>query len=72
MSSQGGVKNWLIYLVKRQLGGGRGSKIADFETTQFMDIYDFFITIVESYMIVNLPPYMINPSYIDFLSYALI
>ena len=29
----GGVKNCQFYLVKRQLRGGRGSKIADFETT---------------------------------------
>ena len=31
------VKNCQFYLVKRQLRGERGSKVADFETTQFMN-----------------------------------
>ena len=30
-------KHFQFYSVKRRLRGGRGSKIADFETTQFMD-----------------------------------
>ena len=36
MSSQGG-RGGKFYLVKRQLRGGRGSKITDFDTTYFMD-----------------------------------
>ena len=36
-----GSKNYRFYLVKRRLRGVRGSKIADFETTYFMDGADY-------------------------------
>ena len=40
--SRGEVKNCQFYLIKRQLRGGKGSKIANFETIQLMEgLYDF-------------------------------